>query len=168
MDSLAIAQRLEADHPTPSLHLDSPTLDLIQKHIIAARGHLTTIFMPLVPKLLLPPRSAEYFRQTRESRLGRTLDEHFNDPEKGGAKAFAAAGEAGFKPLAELYAKTKGEGPFVLGKEVSYGDFVVVSFLRMFERLGRLDELVEAAGPEGGELRRALEGCRPWLERDDH
>lgn len=57
------------------------------------------------------------------------------------------------------------EGPFVLGKEVSYADFVVVA---LFECMKRCD-------PPGFERLMAFdksfkglhEACEEWLKRDD-
>ena len=86
MDSKSIASRLEREHPSPSLHLDSPLLpkveELVSRCVNPARG----MWMPLVPEKLLPERSSEYFHRTREGRLGMPLAEF-------GAKM---GGEAGF------------------------------------------------------------------------
>ena len=168
MDAFAIAQHLETLHPSPPLHLDHPSLQKVNHLIVQIRNALVPIFMPLVCTTQLPPRSAAYFRETREARISRTLEDLYADADKGGANAFAKAGKDGTQELAGLYAETKAEGPFLLGKEPSYADFVVVGMMRMFERLGRLDEWIEAGGEDGKELRRCFEACRGWMERDDH
>ena len=58
-----------------------------------------------------------------------------------------------------------GDGPFVMGKEVSYADFLIVGFMRMFERIGALEGIVKVDREAFGGL---LEACRGWMERNDH
>jgi glutathione S-transferase len=167
MDSLAIAKALEKLHPNPSLHLDSPLLDKVTTLIFQIRTALVPIFMPLVPKLLLPERSAEYFRKTREQRTGRKLEEIYEDKETGGAKAWEKARNSGLQELGSLYKKAKEDngGPFLEGKEPGFGDFVVAGQMRMFERLGHLANYVRGSGEEVAEM---YEACRPWLQRDSY
>ncbi|KPI38693.1 uncharacterized protein AB675_5949 [Cyphellophora attinorum] len=154
MDSLAIAKALEQLQPKPSLQLDSPLLDKVTTLIFQIRTALVPIFMPLVHKLLLPERSAEYFRRTREQRTGRTLEEIYNDPETGGAKAWEKGEKDGLRELGELYKRAKKEngGPFLEGKEPGFADFVVAGQMRMFERLGHLEDYIKGSGKEVGEM----------------
>lgn len=56
-------------------------------------------------------------------------------------------------------------GPFLMGNEVSYGDFLLVSMLQFFKCVdeavfGRVLAIDEAFG-------RVYEACGPWLERAD-
>lgn len=117
-----------------------------------------------MPAQLLNPPSAEYFRRTREARFKTTIEALRDDPEHGGAKAWEAARPL-VQALAALYREDT-SGPFLRGKEVGYADFVVVGWLKMFERLGDLEKMFETSG--GEELRGVWEGCREWLKRDDH
>ena len=66
---------------------------------------------------------------------------------------------------AELHKHKKDEGPFVLGSQVSYGDFIIASF---FESVERVDKAVydRLVGYDDS-FKRLHEGCRPWLERDE-
>jgi hypothetical protein len=61
-----------------------------------------------------------------------------------------------------------GDGPFVLGGEASYADFVLAGFWAFLKKLdqggnlfGRIMGVDEAFG-------RHWEACQPFLERDDY
>lgn len=121
--------------------------------------------MPRIPRAILRPESVEYFQAARAARFGMPLD--VLEAERGGAKAWEAA-RPGLDALEEL---AKGEefkddsGPFVLGSEVCYADFVIVAVLEGFKRIE--DDLFEriVEGREG--LRGIWEGCERLLKRDD-
>ncbi|PVH71792.1 hypothetical protein DL98DRAFT_520881 [Cadophora sp. DSE1049] len=161
MDSKPIAERLEKDYPTPSLHLDSPIIQEIYPAIGAIARPLRAVWLPRVPVNLLNERSSEYFHRTREEVVGKPLAQFMK--EEGGEEAWVEALPA-IKSLGEL-AKRNG-GPYVLGKTPSYADFIIVGFLQffkvieedMYQRLGK-------AEPALGEL---YDACKPWLERDGH
>jgi glutathione S-transferase len=123
--------------------------------------------VPSVPSQLLNPPSAAYFRRTREARFSSTLEALRDDPDKGGGKAFELMAPH-LEKVAELYRKNQ-EGPFLEGKEVRYADLVVVAWMKMFDRLGRLEEVLAAQEKvgEGKELRGLWEASQRWLERDD-
>lgn len=111
MESHAIATRLENDHPTPSLHLDSPLLPKVEDLLSKVTGPLHGVWKPLVPSNLLNPPSKEYFERTREARLGMSLEQLAK--ESGGEEAWLAA----VPGLKELGALIKGNGgPFVMGE----------------------------------------------------
>lgn len=110
MDSRPIAQRLEKDHPTPSLHLDSPILPEVAKLLPGIRDPLRGVWLPKVPANLLPERSREYFVRTREKRWGKPLAQV--QAEHGGEEAWIEA-MPGIKALGEVV-KANG-GPFVMG-----------------------------------------------------
>lgn len=111
MDSKNIANRLERDHPSPSMHLDSPLLknveDLMPNIVMPMRG----IWMPLVPRNLLNECSREYFERTRCERLGMSLSEFME--KEGGEDAWVKS-TPGLKELGDLIEKEG--GPFVMGK----------------------------------------------------
>lgn len=165
MDSWPIVQHLEKENPTPSLHLDSPYLKKIQDLMPKLMPTLSPIYLPAVPRLLLNDKSAKYFRETREKRVGMPLDE-FEKSDKGGPAAFKAA-----KPyLEEVVAmlKENESGPFFMGKEPSYADFVFVGAVRMFERIDRLGEFMRSVdGEDVKYLANQFEACEQWLLRDD-
>ncbi|KAF3765207.1 hypothetical protein M406DRAFT_356872 [Cryphonectria parasitica EP155] len=164
-DSRVIATLLEKDHPSPSLHLDDPALkkleDLMPDIMAAVRGH----YILSVPKRLLKEPSLDYWYRTREEKVGMSLDEL----EK------AEGGEAGFAKAAPLlqkvtgWLKEKDDGPFFIGKTVSYADFVWAGFLIFFRRIGddKFSEVLTSTGdPAVHEA--LLAAVEPWSKRDDH
>jgi hypothetical protein len=70
MDSKAIAEKLEAEHASPPLHLDSAELKAVEEVIPKIRDALRGVWLPPLPGKLLNPSSAEYFRTTRAKRYG--------------------------------------------------------------------------------------------------
>ena len=93
--------------------------------------------------------------------------EEFETCERGGETAWKNA-----RPHLETVAgmlKENGDGPFFMGKEVSYADFVFVGLVRMMERIQKLEKLKGAVGKEDAEiLMKQYEACGKWLERDGH
>jgi len=161
MDSRNIAARLEKDHPTPSLHLDSPLLPVVYEIIPSILDPIRANWMPLVPQNLLNPRSAEYFTRTREERFGKTFEEL--RVESGGEEGWIEA-MSGIKSLGRLLAQE--DGPFFMGKTASYMDFVVVGLLHFYHRIDeRLFKKVLDIEPALGVL---YDASKPWLERDDY
>jgi glutathione S-transferase len=160
MESLEIAKKLEEIHPEPSLQLDSPYTKRVLDFLPTLLGSVRPIFMPQVPKKFLPPRSAEYFVSTREKSVGMSLDEYAKGAPKGWEDA-----KPHVSTLGEMYRENEA-GPFLMGKEVSFSDFVVVGFLRMMDRLGIVDKFWEMDG--GKELQSVYQACGKWFERDDH
>ena len=110
MESVKIARALEAKHPEPPLHVDDPIGEEVQKCLTELAMPLFPVMMPQVPRNLLNPSSAEYFRRTREVRFGMPLDEF---EKKGGEQSWAAA-QAPMEKMAALLKKNG--GPFLLGK----------------------------------------------------
>lgn len=126
----------------------------------AVFGQLAAELIPGVPGALLNPPSAEYFERTRAHVFGMPLAELKS--KKGGEVAWKAVET----PLKEMAALLKEQGgPFCEGKEVSYADFVVVSFLQFlksideahFQRVCKLDEAFS----------KVYEASKEWVKRDD-
>ena len=87
------------------------------------------------------------------------LDELKNGP-KGGKKAW----EGAESPLKEIAGMLKeNDGPFFMGQEVSYADFMVVGFMKMFDRIGQVAPILEVDEAYG----KLWDACQKWLERDD-
>jgi len=160
-DSRKIAARLEKDYPSPSLHLDSEVLPMVESIIPKILEPMRSIWLPLIPTNLLNAPSAEYFTRTRQEKFGKLMDGL--KTEEAGEEAWMEA-MPGYKALGELLGKE--EGPFFLGTTPSYADFVVVGLLHMFGRIDTniLKKAVKIE-PRLGEL---YEACKPWLKRDDH
>lgn len=73
------------------------------------------LVMPLIPRNVLNPPSAEYFRETRAQRFGMSLDEL--ESKEGGEKAWSNAKEP-LDNLAKILRET--EGPYFLGGKSTY------------------------------------------------
>lgn len=112
MDSKAIALHLESQHPSPSLHLDSPYLSKVEAILIPKIADpLRGVWTHLAPNVLLNEPSREYFVRTREARIGKSLEEFRK--EKGGEEAWIEA-SAGLKDLGTLLGEV--EGPYFMGE----------------------------------------------------
>lgn len=111
MDSRKIADVLEKEYPSPSLHLDSPLLKKVEELAPQCITALAPVYIPRAPRYVLNPPSAEYFDRTRAARFGMPLSQLEN--EKGGESAWKIA-EPKWKELGTLL---KAEvGPFFMGK----------------------------------------------------
>lgn len=162
-DSRAIASKLEELYPSPSLKLDSPILPEVHEAVLAVFTPLRPVLLPLVPINILSPVSADYFERTRAVRLGMPLAELA--AKKGGDEAWQSAVE----PITKLLTLIK--GPYVLGDEVSYADFVIVGFLHFVRRVGgeeRWEKIVHGDWDEDKKLEDMYERCKQWLTRDGH
>jgi glutathione S-transferase len=132
MESLNIVRKLEQMYPNPSLHLDTGVHEDIQKATAGVIGPLRTVILPAAPRNILREPSASWFSEDREQRFGKSLDQL--EVEQGGEKAWKAA-ESGLETLkTELTAHKRDEGPFVLGKDVSYGDFLIAGLFDWFQK----------------------------------
>lgn len=161
MNSVAISQRLNKDYPDPPLHLDTPYHKKVIELLSKFTEELEAVYIPAVPRELLNPPSAEYFYRTRQEMVGAPLPD-FEKSDKGGENAWKAA-EPHIRELAGLYRENSG-GPFVLGKDVSYVDFVLVAWLKLFDCIGKLEDLKRWGGEE---LLILYDASRQWLEREE-
>ena len=115
-----------------------------------------------MPKALLNEASLPYWMETREGWFG-PLDEL----EKGRDQAYEAMAPI----LKEVSAMLEEDasGPFFLGKEVSYADFVWGGYLIFCQRLG--EDVIEGVLERSGNAKvhkEFLEGLAPWTARGDH
>ncbi|KAI4122839.1 MAG: hypothetical protein LQ338_005591 [Usnochroma carphineum] len=160
MDSRKIASALEERYPSPPLHLSAPELAKIEELVPALIAPLGGVTLPKVPRNLLNERSAQYFNETRSKRFGMPLDQF--EREKGGDAQWEEVRPT-ITQVGELL-KKKG-GPFVLGEEVSYADFILVGLLRLFKRIG--EGVYERAVEMEPSLGRLYDASGEWLARDD-
>jgi hypothetical protein len=111
MNSKAIAARLEAESPTPSLHLDSPILMEVEALLPKIRAPQRAFILPAIADNLLNPVSKEYWIRTREEKLGKIMDDFRNerDEEEAWAESMPFV-----QALGELLSKE--DGPFFMGK----------------------------------------------------
>ncbi|RMZ84334.1 hypothetical protein DV738_g529, partial [Chaetothyriales sp. CBS 135597] len=146
MDSIAIATELEKRYPSPSVHLDSPVRAKLETIMAGVGQYFAGIYIPLTPERLLTERSQAYWYKTREEWFGMPLSQFA--AEKGGQRGWDAV-----KPyLQEATALLKADpsGPYFLGAEVSYADFIWAGLLLWAQRLGQdvWEKLLETAGPD--------------------
>lgn len=165
MESRRIAEHLEATHPSPPLHLDSPEIEELTKCLRLALTALQPVFLHLVPTRVLSERSAQYFITTREERFGTPLEQMYQ--ERGGEDAWKAS-EEGFTKITELLKKTK--GPFFLGTIPSYADFIYAGVVLFFRGLGSdiAERLSQASGDNGRTITALLDAVEPWSRRDSY
>lgn len=165
MDSASIAERIEQDHPTPSMYLDAPVLAEVVKIVPKVQGALRPEWMADVPEKLLNPPSAEYFSTTREKRYGKPLAQL--KKEQGGEEAWIAALPE-LKRLANMIGNPFNgqEGPFCMGAIPSYADFVIVSLLHFFKVIDQ--DIYDRIVTIDKRFNRLYKASEKWLERDDH
>jgi hypothetical protein len=109
MDSAKIAAALEDAFPTPSLHLDSEYLPQMYELVGECQRFLLPFWMPQVPRKILNPVSAEYFNRTRETRIGKPLEEMA----KQATPQQWEKARPGYEKIAALLKTNR--GPFVMG-----------------------------------------------------
>lgn len=161
-DSAAIAAKLQDLHPSPPLVFDTASQQKVEQAIGKIAGPLIPVFMPRVARDVITESSALHFRELRQKAFGMSLDDL--EASRGGEDAWKATGP-GFEELRAVMREFKrDDGPFILGSEVSYGDFLVVALLESQQRIGSdLGERFLAVDESFGRL---LEACKPLMEKD--
>ena len=126
---------------------------------------LIGIYIPLVPLRLLNEASHPYWYSTRESRFGMPLDQLAR--EKGGQSAWDNA-KPHFDEVTKML-KEDGSGPYFMGEEVSYADFVWGGFLIFLQRIGMdvWQKFLETVGEDGEVHGKLLLGLDRWSARSD-
>jgi len=165
MDSRKIVDKIEALQPEPSLHLDNGYLDRAQNTVLGIWGALTPVAMPRIPEMILPPRSAKYFNETREPRFGMKLTD-LAKSDRAGETAWKNAE----KPLTELkeILHEHPDGPYVMGQTPSYADFIITGFFKTAEKVDQDGDLFGRLMKFDEAFPKHYEACRKWTERDDH
>ena len=164
MDSRKIATFLEERHPEPGLRLDAPQLARLEKLMPEIMAPARPIYLAAVPRVLLNEASHEHWYRSREKSVGLPLDQL--EKEKGGPIAWKNA-EPAIKQATSLLNET--EGPFFMGEQVSYADFVWAGYLIFLKRMGdqHFAAFLDTSGDAEAHLA-LLEAVKPWAERDDH
>jgi glutathione S-transferase len=166
VDSRNIADALEQLQPEPSLRLHSSYVERVQDAVLSVGKALAPIAIPRVPEMLLNPESEEYFRRTRRGRFDGIELVDLARSERAGEAAWEGA-EGGLKDLVAILGENGG-GPFVLGEEASYADFVLAGFWAFMKKLDKEGDLFGRVMGVDGAFGRHWEACQPWLERDDY
>lgn len=125
---------------------------------------LSGVYIPLVPQRLLNEASHPHWYKTREAKFGMPLSKLAET--KGGDVAYNGA-----RPYLEQVTamlKEDTSGPFFLGQEVSYADFVWAGFLIFFQRIGDdvFQKVLETSGDGDAHLA-LLVGVKKWSARND-
>lgn len=165
-DSTRVAPKLESLYPEPSLHLDAALHDSVADAVEAVvSGTIASSLLLLLE--VLPERSSKFFAEDRAKRFGMPLEDLAAN--YGGDPAWQAAEAPGgsLEQLLNVLTKhRKDEGPFVLGSQVSYGDFIVAG---LFESYKTIDsKAYERLISFDKSFKDLHEACQPWLQRDDH
>jgi len=164
MDSLAIAKALEKLQPEPSLHLDSGYTDRCQTAVLETQKAIMPIAVARIPAKVLNEASARYFSETREKRFGMPLPELAQSEKAQNAWTNAQPGIDELKAILHEHE----EGPYVMGKTVSFADFIVAGLWRFVEILDEGGDLFERGMKMDEAFTKHYEACGEWLRRDDH
>ena len=166
MNSTKIIKKLEILHPEPSLHLDEERETAIGAAVEAFAGTTWWDAMVKLVQNCLTESAAEWFAENRKQIFGASLEDLAASMggQKGFDAAFASGGTA--EKLKEQLTKyRKDEGPFVLGSQVSYSDFLPAALFENFERVD--PEAYEKIMGYDPVFKNLHEACRRWLERDN-
>ncbi|KAK0631353.1 hypothetical protein B0T14DRAFT_2045 [Immersiella caudata] len=166
MDSRRIAEAIDERYPSPPIQLESKYYAWFEKNYSALMTDLQGVYMPLIPARLLNEASVPYWYETRSEDVGMPLDQLAK--EQGGHVAWGLV-EPLLKEVVGML-KENGDGPFFLGKEVSYADFWWAGFLLFVKRIGEdlWEELMRRSGGNAKAHEELLEAVRAWSERNDH
>ena len=165
MESNNCAEALESLYPEPSLHVDAQLHRDIMKEVDQVANHVFPLALIICVRRCLPERSAKFFLEDRERRFGISLEDLSTFKGEEAWKAGETSGGAFEQLKNELHKHKKDDGPFILGSQVSYGDFIIAS---MFESMRRVDkQLFDRLVGYDSSFKRLHEVCQPWLEKDN-
>lgn len=168
MDSRAICEHLDRIQPEPSLHMRdaSDLIDTTLKALGAVFGELRPMALPRVPTTLLSPTSSKFFFETRQEMFGMGLpDLAVTDGAQNAVKNARPHLEELKKVMTEN--KTTGDGPFVMGREVSFADFVIAGAFSFLKDLDRQEDLFGRITQIEPIFKEHFDACQPWFERND-
>lgn len=161
MDSAPIAQFLESTYPNPPVPLTSELGSEIQTK---ARAIGEKVFRnSVMPRELniLSPRSQEYFRRTREARIGHPLEDLL-DPDKEEQAWKAVDGD--MRAVSDLMQTNKASGPFVLGSQPTMTDFYIAGALQCARMV---DEGVFQRNVKYPGYKQIYDACQPYMEKNN-
>ncbi|GKT51539.1 glutathione S-transferase-like protein ustS [Colletotrichum spaethianum] len=185
MNSAKIIKNLEERYPEKPLHPDSEEAQASSQLTSRLWGPLQPVMMPEVYRTILGERSQPFFWDTRKDDLGGMTVYEFGERSQpffwdtrkddlggmtvyefedkyGGERAWERTKQAIEDASTQL---NKTEGPFFLGDQVSYADFIYVGLLETMKKYTpqHYQRVVEQAPA----LQKLYEACAPWLERDN-
>ena len=124
-DSQPIVEYLEKTYPEAPTLFPHNTLGLqtaFEQAYIQNSDAIRPFFIPSVWERLNPP-SQEYFRRTREARIGKKLEDWV--PQGEDRERQWALVKNHFDQVEAWYSKNGGTGPFLMGETVTWADLVV-------------------------------------------
>jgi glutathione S-transferase len=161
MDSAAISEFIESTYPDPPVPLKSELGSEIEAKARRVSG--MALQMSLMPREIniLSPRAQEFFRRTREPKLGHPLEDLL-DPDKE-EQSWDAVDE-GMRTVGELMRTNKAQGPFVLGAKPSYTDFFIAGTMQCSRVIdeGVFQRISKHPGFED-----VYEACLPYMKKKD-
>lgn len=166
MDSAKIARALEEAYPSaPSAHLDSPYHARVLEQVRAMMRLLPPVYIVNVVERILGEPSRPYWYRTRAEHVGMPLDRFAAEHPQ--AEAWDAAAPM-IARVTEMLKEETG-GPFFMGAQVSYADFIWGGLLVFFRCQGEevLGELLARSGDAKVHMD-LLEALSPWTKRNDH
>jgi glutathione S-transferase len=166
MDSRRIAEAINERYPSPPLRIESKYYTWLEKNYGRLMTDLEGVYIPNIPRRLLNEASQPFWYETRSKAVGMPLDQL--EEERGGGVAWGLV-EPLLKEVAGMLRENR-DGPFFLGKEVSYADFWWAGFLLFVKRIGGdlWEELLRRSGEDAKAHEELLEAVKPWSERNDH
>lgn len=157
-DSANIAPELEKQHPEPSLHLENGLHVEAGKLLGRIAFPLLKVLYPTIASNIILPHYKDSWVEKKEAMLGTSMQEF---EASGGENAWKAA-EPGFAALKEFLASNKKDkGPFILGSQVCYGDFIIASMLESMRLIG--DRVFEKAVGYDDQLKDLHTACGEWF-----
>ncbi|TDZ16441.1 Glutathione S-transferase-like protein ustS [Colletotrichum orbiculare MAFF 240422] len=161
-DSAVIVTELESLYPFPALNLDSDLQNEADRVTFMTCMPLFAIYMPEVARSIIEESTVPTFNNSREKRFGMTLEEL--ERARGGEQAWKAA-EPGMSAMKNLLTSRKmDEGPFILGSQVCYADFILVASLETLRKAG--NGMFERFLEWDSCFRDLYEACLVWFEND--
>lgn len=163
MDSVKIAEALDEQQPLPSLHLTSPRVGQVQKAVKLANEALAPISKPRVPVMLLNSGSLDYFHRTRSKRYGMSLEELARS-DLAGEGVWAGAAD-GLALMRDVLAEDKA-GPYVMGQDPGFADFVLAGFWKFMQLLDHDGDLFGRVMEYEESFPKHFAACQKWFEKD--
>lgn len=161
-DSANIAPKLEEQCPEPSLHLENGLHVEAGKLLGGIAFPLLKVLYPTIARNIILPHYVDTWVAGKEKMLGMSMQEF---EASGGENAWKAA-EPGFAALRTFLASNKkDQGPFILGSQVCYGDFILASMLESLRVIG--DGLFERVVSYDEQLRELHVACGEWFVKND-
>lgn len=158
MNSLLITPKLDELYPEPSLQLGTKEQDEVQEVVDSIVKPLIPYWLPKVARNVLNDEDKAWMYEVRAPEAKVPLEEWERMP----ADEIWANAKPSIEKLVALLERHN--GPFVMGEKPSYGDFVIVAFLKMFERMGNEDlgRFIEFPS-----IKALWDASAQWVQRDD-